>query len=92
MGMRGTPYEPIPGKPSQHIPVDVADDGQYMGADSENEEQKDKTINDEDDEQEFKENIDKSHVSRKAVREVGETVGCPACDIIRVRGDRPGRI
>ena len=92
LGMIGTPWEPVPGRNGQHIPVDVADDGQHMGPDNENEEQKDKTINDEDDEQDFKESIDTFHVSRKAVREFGETVGCPVCDIIKVRGDRPGRI
>ena len=54
LGMNGTPCEPIPGKPSQHIPVDVVDDGEYMGLDSENEELPTEIINDEVDEQEFK--------------------------------------
>ena len=36
--------------------------------------------------------MDKSHVSRKAIIEFGEIAGCPACEVIRIRGDRPGRI
>ena len=63
-----------------------------MGFDSENDEFSKETINDEADDQEFKVGIDKFHVSRKAIKEFGATAGCPACDIIKVRGDRPGRI
>ena len=36
--MKGTPWEPIPGKDDQHIPVDIAENGDYMGSESENEE------------------------------------------------------
>ena len=38
--MVGTPWEPVPGKDDQHIPVDIVDNGEYMGSDSENEEMK----------------------------------------------------
>ena len=92
LGMSGTPYEPIPGNPSQHIPADVADNGERMGFDSENDELPKEVINDEADEQEFKVGIDKFHASRKAIRESGETAGCPACGIIKMRGNKPGRI
>ena len=92
LGMIGTPWELVPGRNGQDIPVDVADDGNCMGSDSENEETENKVISDENDEPDFKESIDKFHLSRKAVREFGETAGCAACDIIRVRGDQLGRI
>ena len=92
LGMQGTPCEPVPGKASQHIPVDVVDDRECMGPDSENEDLPTKRVDDEAEERDFKIGMDKFHVSRKAIIEFGETAGCPACDIIRQRGDRPGRI
>ena len=76
--MSWTPWEFTPGKRSQHVPVNVAEDGERMGSASENEETHIEPINDEPNEQEFREIIDKFHVSRKAIREFGETVGCPA--------------
>ena len=54
MGMTGIPCEPLPGRPSQHIPVDVIDDGGYMGPESENEETKGEAIDEEDVEPEFR--------------------------------------
>ena len=92
LGMQGPPCEPVPGKASQHIPVDVFDDGECMGPDSENEDLPTKIFEDEAEERGFKIGMDKFHVSRKAIMEFGETAGCPACDIIRKRGNRPGRI
>ena len=85
-------YEPILGRPSQHIPVDVIDDGGFMEFDSENEEFPKEIIDDEADDQEFKVGIDKFHVSRKAIKEFGEIVGCPACGLFKTRGNQPGRI
>ena len=37
LDMKGTPWEPILGRYNQHIPVDIADNGGYMGHDIENE-------------------------------------------------------
>ena len=90
--MKGTPWELVPGRPGQHIFVDVVDGGEYLGVESENEEVQDQRVDEADHEQEFKGGMDKFHVSRKAIKEFGETVGCPACDVIRIRGDRPGRV
>lgn len=38
LGMNGTPWEPIPGRPNQHIPVNVTDNGEYLGPECEFEE------------------------------------------------------
>lgn len=38
--MCGAPGEPIPGRYSQHIPADVADNGERMGANSENDDER----------------------------------------------------
>ena len=92
LGMVGTPWEPVPGKNDQHIPVDIAEDGENMGSESENEEIQPERIDDELAEQGYKSNVDKFHVSRKAIMRFGETKGCPACSAIKTRGDVPGRI
>ena len=92
LDMKGTPCERIPGKTSPHIPVDVADDGECMGPGSENEDLPTTRVDDEAEERDFKIGMDKLHLPWKAIKESGETAGCPACDIIRQRGGRPGRI
>ena len=92
MEMKGAPWEPVIGKQSQHIPVDVADNCDYMGSDSENEEMKTEEANDEMEDKEYRINIDKFHVSQKAIRKFGTTSGCAACAAIKAKGDQPGRV
>lgn len=90
--MCGTPWEPIPGKYGQHIPVDMVDNGEYMGLDSENEETRIEKADDEADWKEFRSISNKCHVSRNAVKKFGDTPGCAACSAAKARGDRPGRL
>ena len=92
MEMKGAPWEPIPGTPNQHIPVDVADNGDHMGLGSESEEAKVGEIDDENEGNECRINVDKLHVSQKVVRKFGTTLGCAACSAIQTKGGRPGRI
>ena len=61
--MCGTPWGPIPGRYNQHIPVDIADDGEHMGLDSENEEPSKEEIDDEINDQDFFKNEAKSYLS-----------------------------
>ena len=90
--MVGTPWEPILGKEDHHIPVDIADNGDFMGSESENEDEQPIQVDEENDNQEYKGNVDKFHVSKKAIKRFGETKGCAACAAIKARGDQPGRI
>ena len=90
--MVGTPWEPVPSKNNQHVPVDVAEDGEFMGADNENEEVHSEPMDDEAGEQELISGMEKFHASKKAIREFGEIDGCPACEVIKTRSDQPGRI
>jgi hypothetical protein len=90
--MVGTPWEPVLGKDDQHIPVDIADNGEYMGSESENEEKQIDHGEDEDENPEYKNTADKFHVSKKAIRKFGETKGRPACATIKTRGNAKGRI
>ena len=90
--MVGSPWEPILGKDDQHIPADIADNGEHMGSESENEEKKSDQGDDEVDDPECKNATNKFHASKQAIRKFGETKGCPACATIKARGDTPGRI
>ena len=47
LGMAGIPWEPVPEKNDQHIPVDIAEDGENMGSESENEESQPEKIDEE---------------------------------------------
>ena len=90
--MIGTPWEPVLGRDDHHIPVDIVDNGDSMGSESENDDNPTDKIDDEEDDQVYKSTTDKSHVFKKAIRKFGETKGCAACATITERGDQPGRI
>ena len=92
MEMKSTPWEPIPRTQQQHIPVDVADNGDNLRPDSENEEGDASEVNDETKGKEYQINLYKLHASQKAIKKFGTTQGCAACAAIQIKGDRPGRI
>ena len=92
LDMRGTLWQPIFGRYNQHIPVDIADNGDHMGFDSENEDVTTDVVDDETGEKEYTTNTDKFHVSQKAIKRSGTSTGCAACNAINERGGRPGRI
>lgn len=65
----------------QHIPVDVADNGDHLGVDSENEELTTDEVDDEKDEKEYRVNTDKFHVSQTGNQKVRyNTRVCSTCN------------
>ena len=91
LGMRGSPWEPIPGKQGMYIPVDVDDSGEDPEKDCGHEVRPTEALDDES-LVETRRNIDKLHISRKAIAKYGVTTGCPGCNEIMRRGNRPGKI
>ena len=91
LGMRGSPWEPVPGKQGMHIPVDVDDSGEDPEKDCGHEVRPTEALDDEIP-VETRSNTDKLHISRKAITKYGVTTGCPGCNEIMRRGNRPGQI
>ena len=84
--MRGSPWEPVPGKQNMNIPVDVEDNGGDPERDGE--------IRltgalDDDVPVEARGGPDKLHIFRKAIIRYGSIVGCPGCNDLARRG--PGQ-
>ena len=84
--MTGTPWEPVSGKDDHHIPVDIADNGDCMGSGSENDCEQASRMDDEEDDQLYRNASDTFHVSKKAVRKFGETKGCAAFELSEREG------
>lgn len=86
-GVKGTPWEPVPGKVDRRIPVAIDEKGnrvQPTEEDDDNEEQP--QIDDEEETtMQFREGPDKFHVSKRAIERYGPTEGCPACTHISQR-------
>ena len=81
--MKGTPWEPVPGRQSQHIPVAIGDDGAVMDEETKTLQPADKGQDGEAaDEKQYRFHPDQLHVSRKAIARYGQTEGCPACRMI----------
>ena len=92
MEMKGLPWEPVPGRPGPHIPVNINEHGQCDDHDYDDLPVQ-PTFDDEDEtERTYKKGTDKFHVSQRAVAKFGETPGCPACRTIQRRGAGSGRI
>ena len=89
--MRGLPWEPIPGKQSMHIPVDINDNGEDPERDSGCEVRPTEALDD-DVPVELRGGTDKLNISRKAIAKYGATEGCPGCNDLAKRGDRFGKI
>ena len=90
LDMQRVPWEPVLGRPGQHIPVEIDPHGRAMYEAEENILPK-KEDGDED-EQEYHNNAHCLHISRKAINRYGYTGSCPACYAISKRGHMPGRI
>ena len=89
--MRGTPWEPVPGKQNMHIFVEVDDDGEDPEGDHGCDVRPTEILDDEVP-VETRGSIDKLHISRKAITRYGVTAGCPGCNELIRRGSRPGKI
>ena len=80
LGMRGVPWETIPGKRSMHIPVEISEDGREVHVEDEGNKILDNDAEGEDAGMKFRGGLDKLHISRKAVNKYGTTPGCPQRD------------
>ena len=91
--MVGTPWELVPGKQSQHIPVAISDEGEVISDEME-QKQPARRDGDEEDVDRHTPNVTphNMHVSRKAIAKYGQTEGCPACDAIGRREHVPGKL
>ena len=88
--MQGVPWEPVPGRAGQHIPVEIDHNGQAMDETEENIlHKRDDVV---EDEQEYHNKTHSLHISRKAINRYGTTEGCPACNATNKRGHTTGRI
>ena len=89
--LRGLPWEPVPGKQSMPIFVDVDDNGEdpqgYRGR-----EVRPTEALDGDALAEARGSSDKLHISRKAITKYGTTIGCPGCGELAGRGQQSGKI
>ena len=92
--MKGTPWEPVPGKIDRRIPVAIDNQGNGVQPvdDEDLEKEPREGSDDEGQNVEFRGGPDKFHVSRKAIERYGPTEGCPACTIITTRGITTGRV
>ena len=75
LGMRGTPWEPMPGKQGMHIPIDVEDNGEYPEGES-NQEARPTDALDDEIPVGTRSSADKLLISRKAITRYGATAGC----------------
>ena len=91
-GMQGVPWQPIPGKPGQHIPVEIDDSGEAPDEVAENEEPPKEDARMDEGELEYQRKVHSLHVSRKAISKYGTTDGCPACKMIDKRGHLIGKL
>ena len=66
LGVRSSPWEPVPGKQRMHIPVDEDDNGEDPEKDCRREVKTTEALDDESP-VETRSNIDKLHISRKAI-------------------------
>lgn len=71
--MRGSPWEPVPGKQNMNIPVDVDDSGEDPEGDNGCEVRPTGTLDD-DVPVETRGSLDKLHISRKAIMRYGQIV------------------
>lgn len=90
--MRGLPWEPVPGRRGQIIPVSIDDSGRCRDEECDENTHEDANIDDEVDEQPYRRITDSFQVSQKAIGKYGPTEGCLACRIIQRRGTGSGRI
>ena len=89
--MRGSPWEPVPGKQTMHIPIYVDEESENPEDDDGREVKPTETLDDEVP-VETRGSTDKLHISKKAITRYGATIGCPGCNDLVRRGSRPGKI
>ena len=92
LGMKGAPWEPIPGRRSAHIPVEINDSRHETYVEDKKNRVPDNDDKGEDEMIKLRGGPDKLHISRKAVNRYGLTKGYPACRGIDRRGHALGRL
>ena len=86
MHMRGWLWEPILGKPSMHIPVEIHDNGEDPERDYGVASRPIDVLDEH--RVEVRGSSDTFHISRKAINKYGMTIGCPGCNDLANRGQR----
>ena len=89
--LKGVPWEPIPGKESLHIPVDIEDDGKDPEGDCGRAASPANNL-DAETPIELRGGTDKLHISRKAIAKSGVTTGCACCNDLARRGHNGGKL
>ena len=89
--VQGTPWQPIPGKHSMHIFVDIDDDSENVDGDHERDVRPAEALDDEVP-VDMRGGTDRFHISRTAIAKYGVTTGCPGCNELARRGSPPGKL
>ena len=89
--MRGSPWEPVPGKPNMHILADVDEEREGFEGEHARDVRPTEALDDVVP-VEVLGSLDKNHISRKAIIRYGVTVGCPGCNVLIRRGAQSGKI
>ena len=90
VNMAGVPWQPIPTKTGQHIPVEVNENGDVPDEHQEIEEPPKARAEADEEELEYYRRAHNLHISQKAINKYGATEGCPACSVINRRGHMSG--
>lgn len=91
-GMPGLPWQPVPNRHGQHIPVEIDENGEVPGEVEENEKPPKEDTGVDEEDLGYQKKVHGLHVSRKAIANYGVIEGCPACNAINKRGHLTGRI
>ena len=81
--MKGVPWEFVPGRRGQHIPVEIQPDGRIFDEHEENQlvlGGGGEEVIDEADEIDLRSKVHLIHISRTAITKYGPIEGCPACN------------
>ena len=90
--MQGLLLESVPGRASQHIPIDIDERGRCNGRD-EDDMQHDRLVDDKTSmEQPYKNGNDCFHASQRTMGEFGIAEGCQVCRAIQNRRNGAGRM
>ena len=71
LSMRGAPWEPVPGRQRQHIPVEIGQDGQILDEAAENQFFEKEDVGDDEREPEYNNKTNNLHTSQKAISKYG---------------------
>ena len=93
INVKGTPWEPVPGRTDRRVPVGIDERGNGVQPLVDEDEAQERPMSEgEEAPMQFRGGPDKFHVSKRAVERYGPTEGCLACTSMTKRGIASGRI